>query len=203
MHEDTDWGGGLLVDPPLAPHYRDEVEGPSHVQDEASAFRTGRRITKAFLRRGDVIRSGCPSDSDRRHWTSRRSCRRGGQTAVLVISSARETALTLRLLCRPPAAPSRRVPARPVRDDAPRPLRPRLYDALPALSASEAPSATGPAGEGILISCLTAQVCPSSGTGEWARRETRWPRQAWLAEAPPWRRSVRRDPCPHADRGDW
>ena len=33
-------------------------------------------------------------------------------------------------------------------------------------------------------------------------RETRWPRQAWLAEAPPWRRSVRRDPRPHTDRGD-
>ena len=33
-------------------------------------------------------------------------------------------------------------------------------------------------------------------------RETRWPRPARLAEAPPWRRSVRRDPCPHADRGD-
>ena len=42
-------------------------------------------------------------------------------------------------------APGRRVPARPVRDDAPRPLRPRLYDALPAQSASAAPSATGPA----------------------------------------------------------
>ena len=30
-------------------------------------------------------------------------------------------------------------------------------------------------------------------------RDTREPRPAWLAEAPPWRRSVRRDPCPHAD----
>ena len=44
-----------------------------------------------------------------------------------------------------PATPGRRVPARAVRDDAPRPLRSRLYDALPAQSASEAPSATGPA----------------------------------------------------------
>ena len=33
-------------------------------------------------------------------------------------------------------------------------------------------------------------------------RETRWPRPAWLEEASPWRRSVRRDPCPHVDRGD-
>ena len=40
------------------------------------------------------------------------------------------------------------------------------------------------------------------GTGEWARRETRWPWQAWLEEAPPWRRSIRRDPRPHADRDD-
>ena len=47
-----------------------------------------------------------------------------------------------------PAAPGRRVPARAVRDDAPRPLRPRLYDALPAQSAFEAPSATGPARRG-------------------------------------------------------
>ena len=31
------------------------------------------------------------------------------------------------------------------------------------------------------------------------RSETRWLRQTWLAEAPPWRRSVRRDPCPHVD----
>ena len=29
----------------------------------------------------------------------------------------------------------------------------------------------------------------------------RLPRKS-LAEAPPWRRSVRRDPCPHVDRGD-
>ena len=47
-----------------------------------------------------------------------------------------------------PAALGRRIPARPVRDDAPRPLRPRLYDALPAPSASDAPSATGPARRG-------------------------------------------------------
>ena len=31
------------------------------------------------------------------------------------------------------------------------------------------------------------------------RRETRWLRQTWLEETPPWRRSVRRDPCPHVD----
>ena len=46
------------------------------------------------------------------------------------------------------AAPGRRIPARPVQDDAPRPLRPRLYDALPAQSASDAPSATGAARRG-------------------------------------------------------
>ena len=62
-----------------------------------------------------------------------------------------------------PATPGRRVPARPVRDDAPRPRRPRLYDALPgavsicgAVCARSRPARAS-------ISCLTAQVCPSSG----------------------------------------
>ena len=32
--------------------------------------------------------------------------------------------------------------------------------------------------------------------GSSASDEPRWPRLAWLAEAPPWRRSVRRDPRP-------
>ena len=32
------WGGvaRTSLDPPQEPHYRDEVEGPSHVQDEVS-----------------------------------------------------------------------------------------------------------------------------------------------------------------------
>ncbi len=40
------------------------------------------------------------------------------------------------------------------------------------------------------------------GEGAWATRDTRWLRPAWLADAPPWRRSVRCDPCPHAHRED-
>ena len=54
-----------------------------------------------------------------------------------------------------PAAPGRRVPARPVREEAPRPLRPRRDDALPA------PSATGPERRG-------PPGLSSVGAGEWA-----------------------------------
>ena len=75
-------------------------------------------------------------------WTPRRSGRRGGQRALL--GSRHRGRPDPATPLPSPAAPSRRVPARPVRDDAPRPLRPRLYDALPAQSASDAPSATGP-----------------------------------------------------------
>ena len=41
------WGGGARtsLDPPQEPHYRDEVEGPSPVQDSSAALRTGRPIT--------------------------------------------------------------------------------------------------------------------------------------------------------------
>ena len=90
-------------------------------------------------------------------------------------------------------APSVR-PVRAVRDDAPRPLRPRLYDALPAQPASEAPSATGPARARASLSCLTARVCLSSGPVRGRLRP------AWLTDAPLWRRSVRRDPRPPAAR---
>ena len=34
LHEDPVWGGLTSRDPPQEPHYRDAVEGPSHVQDE-------------------------------------------------------------------------------------------------------------------------------------------------------------------------
>ena len=101
-----------------------------------------------------------------------------------------------------PAAPGRRVPARAVRDNASRPLRSRLYDALPAQSAFEAPSAiAGPARREPPSRARQHGAVPRRGRGV-GGRVTRWPRPAWLAEAPPWRRSVRRDPCPHADRGD-
>ena len=99
---------------------------------------------QALVRRGDV--TVWLSSEAIAAWTPGRSGRRGGQRRYSDL--AIETALTLRLLYHPPAAPGRRVPARPVRDDAPRPLRPRLYDALPAQSASAAPFATGPARRG-------------------------------------------------------
>ena len=52
-----------------------------------------------------------------------------------------------------------------------------------------------PSGEGLPIWCSTARVCPSSGQVRGRLRNT-WPQPAWLADAPPWRRSVRRDPRP-------
>ena len=114
---------------------------------------------RALVRRGDV--TVWVSSEAVAAWTPRRSGRRGGQRRYSNL--AIETALTLRLLYHLPAAPSRRIPARPVRDDAPRPLRPRLYDVLQAQSASEAPSAAGSRPARASISCSTARVCPSSG----------------------------------------
>ena len=58
-----------------------------------------------------------------------------------------------------------------------------------------------PPGEGLHL-VLDSTGLSLVGAGEWATAKHRWPRPAWLAEAPPWRRSVRRDPRPHADRGD-
>ena len=58
-----------------------------------------------------------------------------------------------------------------------------------------------PPGEGLHL-VLDSTGLSIVGEGEWAAAKRLWPRQTWLAEAPPWRRSVRRDPCPHADRGD-
>ena len=68
-----------------------------------------------------------------------------------------------------PAAPGRRVPARPIRDDAPRPLRPQRYDALPAQSAFEAPFATGPdrRGDEGLHLVLDTTGLSIVGAGEW------------------------------------
>ena len=79
-----------------------------------------------------------------------------------------------------PAAPGRRVPARPVRDDAPRPLRPRLYGRSPG-AVSICGTVCGrsrPARAS--ISCSTARVCPSSGqVSGWPRNTVGCGRRGW------------------------
>ena len=99
---------------------------------------------QALVRRGDVT-VWVSTESDRcldarPEWPA-------GRAAALLESRHRDRPDPAAPLPSP-AAPSRRIPARSVRDDAPRPRRPRLYDALPAQSAFEAPSATGPARRG-------------------------------------------------------
>ena len=191
------WGGLACTsrDPPQEPHYRDEVEGPSHVQDEISRGElAGLQPGPRSPRRCDVV---VVLGSD--HCLDASPKRPAGWAAAVLGSRHRDRSDPATPLPSP-AAPGRRVPARPVRDDAPRPLRPRLDDAFPAQSAFEAPSAiAGPARRGSPSRARQHGYVPRRGRGV-GDRETRWPRPAWLEEAPPWRRSVRRDPRPHADR---
>ena len=139
------WGGvaRTSLDPPQEPHYRDAVEGPSPVQDEVprcelAGLQSGPRSTRRCD--GVVVLGG-----DRGLDTPPE--RPAGRAAAVLGSRHRDRPDPAAPLPSP-AAPGRRVPARPVRDDAPRPLRPRRYDALAAQSASAAPSATGPARRG-------------------------------------------------------
>ena len=153
---------------------------------------------QALVRRGDVTVwvsseaiAACPP---------RRSGRRGGQRRYSDL--AIETALTLRLLSPSPAAPSRRIPARTVQDDAPLNLSVPDYTTLSRRSQHlRRRLRPVPPGEGIHL-VLDSTGLSIVGAGEWAASETRWPRPAWLEEAPSWRRSVWRGPRPHADRGD-
>ena len=89
------WGGVACTsrDPPQEPHYRDEVEGPSHVQDEISRGElAGLQPGPRSPRRCDgVVVLGSDHCLD-----ARRSGRRGGQRRYSDL--AIETALTLRLL---------------------------------------------------------------------------------------------------------
>ena len=133
-------------------------------------------------------------------WTPRRSGRRGGQRRYSDL--AIETALTLRLLYHLPLRQAEgflhvlfgmmrldlSAPDYTTLSRRSQPLRRRLRPVSRPARAS--------------ISCSTARVCPSSEAGEWAAAKHGGRGQTWLAEAPPWRRSVRRDPRPHADRGD-
>ena len=117
---------------------------------------------QALVQRGDV--TVWVSSEAIAAWTPGRSGRRG-RAAALLGSRHRDRPDPAAPLPSP-AAPSRRIPARPVRDDAPRPLRPRLYDALPVPSASEAPFATGPAREGLHL-VLDSTGLSLVGAGEW------------------------------------
>ena len=85
---------------------------------------------KALVRRGDV--TVWLSAEAIAAWTPRRSGRRGGQRRYSDL--AIETALTLRLLYHLPLRQAEGFLHALFGDDAPRPLRPRLYDALPAQS---------------------------------------------------------------------
>ena len=153
---------------------------------------------RALVRRGDV--TVWVSSEAITAWTPRRSGRRGGQRRYSDL--AIETALTLRLLYHLPLRQAEgflHALFGMMRLDF---SAPRRYDAFPAQSAFEAPSAiVGPARRGPSSRARQHGAVPRRGRGV-GDRETRWPRPTWLAEAPPWRRSVRRDPRPHADRGD-
>ena len=98
---------------------------------------------QALVRRGDV--TVWLSSEAIAAWTPGRSGRRGGQRRYSNL--AIETALTLRLLYHLPLRQAEgflHALFGMMRLD----LRPRLYDALPAQSASAAPSATDPARRG-------------------------------------------------------
>ena len=131
-------------------------------------------------------------------WTPRRSGRRGGQRRYSDL--AIETALTLRLLYHLPlrqaegflhalfgmtrldlSAPDYTTLSRRSQH-----LRRRLRRSRPAKAS---------------ISCSTARVCPSSEQVSGLLRNTVAAADA-AGGSSPWRRSVRRDPRPHADRGD-
>ena len=132
-------------------------------------------------------------------WTPRRSGRRGGQRRYSDL--AIETALTLRLLYHLPLRQAEgflRALFGMMRLDLSAPDYTTLSRRSQHLRRRLRPV---PPGEGIHL-VLDSTGLSIVGAGEWAARETRWPQQTWLAETPSWRRSVRRDPCPHADRGD-
>ncbi len=124
---------------PRGPHYRDAVEGPSHVQDEVPRGElAGVQPGPRSPRRCDgVVGTG----GDRRLDTAPE--RQARRTAA-VLGSRHRDRLDAAAHLPSPAPPGRRVPALAVRHDAPRPLRARSYDALQARSACEAPSSTGP-----------------------------------------------------------
>ena len=133
---------------------------------------------RALVRRGDV--TVWVSSEAIAAWTASRSGRRGGQRRYSDL--AIETALTLRLIYHLPLRQAEGFLHALFGDNASRPLRSRLYDALPAQSAFKAPSAiAGPARRGPPSRARQHGAVPRRGRGV-GGRETRWPRPAWLAE---------------------
>ena len=152
---------------------------------------------QALVRRGDV--TVWLTSEATAAWTPGRSGRRGGQRRYSDL--AIETALTLRLLYHLPLRQAEgflHALFGMMRLDLSVPDHTTLSRRSQHLTRRLRPV---PPGEGIHL-VLDSTGLSIVGAGEWGGRETWWLRQAWLAEAPPWRRSVRRDPCPHSDRGD-
>ena len=119
---------------------------------------------QALVRRGDV--TVWLSSEAIAAWTPRRSGRRGGQRRYSDL--AIETALTLRLLYHLPLRQAEgflHALFGMMRLDLSAPDYTTLSRRSQHLTA---PSATGARPTRASISCLTAQVCPSSGQGEWA-----------------------------------
>ena len=152
---------------------------------------------QALVRRGDV--TVWLSAEAIAAWTPGRSGRRGGQRRYSDL--AIETALTLRLLYHLPLRQAEgflHALFGMMRLDLAAPDYTTLSRRSQHLRRCLRPV---PTDEGLHL-VLDSTGLSIVGEGEWAAAKTRWPRPAWLAEAPPWRRSVRRDPCPHVDRGD-
>ena len=152
---------------------------------------------QALVRRGDVM--VWVSSEAIAAWTPRRSGRRGGQRRYSDL--AIETAMTLRLLSHLPLRQAEgflHALFRMMRLDLSVPDYTTLSRRSQHLTRRLRPV---PLGEGLHLVLDSTGLSIRRGRGV-GGRDTRWPRQTWLAEAPPWRRSVRRDPCSHTDRGD-
>ena len=150
---------------------------------------------RALVRRGDVM-VWLSSDAIAA-WTPRRSGRRGGQRRYSDL--AIETAMTLRLLYHLPLRQAEgflHALFRMMRLDLSVPDYTTLSRRSQHLTRRLRPV---PPGEGLHL-VLDSTGLSIVGAGGVGGRDTRWPRQTWLAEAPPWRRSVRRDPRSHTDR---
>jgi putative transposase len=137
----TSWNRGSSRQRPSGPHYGDEVEGASQLQNTVPRCELGdlQRGPRA-ARRSDVVvgtRDGCRLDT-----TPERHARR----AAAVLRCRDRDRLDPAASLPSPAPPGRRVPELAAGDDRPRPRRTQLHDALPARSASASPSSPGPDG---------------------------------------------------------
>ena len=152
---------------------------------------------RALVRRGDV--TVWVSAEAIAAWTARRSARRGGPRRYSDL--AIETALTLRLLSHLPLRQAAgflhalfgimRLDLSGPDDTTRSRRRQHLRRSLRSV----------PPGERLHLVRDSTGLSIVRGRGV-GGRDTRWLRPAWLADAPPWRRSVRCDPCPHAHRED-